>query len=72
VYWLFQGRVPSLVQRIPAAPCALQVKGSVEGGLSYLQEGRKRDPYKDVLRRLAYELPAWGGAQPRQAPSFEP
>ena len=45
----------------------LQVRSEVEAGIQFLLEGRERDPYKDVLPRLAYEY-SWGG---KQAPTFK-
>jgi hypothetical protein len=44
-----------------------QVRSEVESGIEFLLEGRKRDPYKDLLPRLAYEY-SWGG---KQAPTFK-
>jgi hypothetical protein len=43
------------------------VKGGVDGGLSWLIRNRERDPYKDLVKRLAYEF-AWGNT--RTAPTF--
>lgn len=45
-----------------------QVKAEVEAGISYLKAGRMRDPYRNFIARVAYEM-SWGG---RQAPSFDP
>lgn len=53
---------------LPPTPNNPQVRGGVEGGISYLLRKRGQDPYADLLRRLAYEA-SWAG---RQAPSFEP
>ncbi len=53
----------------PATPSPrAQVRGEVEGGLSYLLERRRDDPYRELLPRLLYEA-TWGG---KQAPSFKP
>jgi hypothetical protein len=41
-------------------------KRSVEGGLAYLLEQRKRDPYGEFLPRSLYEATYRG----RQAPTF--
>lgn len=46
-----------------------QVKSEVEDGMGYLLRKRERDPYKNLLPRLAYEA-TWNFK--RQAPSFEP
>lgn len=43
-----------------------QTKQSVQEGLSWLQQQRQRDPYKDFLPRQLYEA-AYRG---RQAPTF--
>eukprot|EP00983_Pelagomonas_calceolata_P116343 1160292-Pelagomonas_calceolata.AAC.2 len=50
-----------------ALPCVVQVRGGVDDCLSWLLRNRERDPYKDVLKRVAYEY-AWGGS--RKAPTF--
>jgi len=44
-----------------------EVRGGVDDCLSWLLRNRERDPYKDVLKRVAYEY-AWGGS--RKAPTF--
>ena len=41
----------------------------VEGGLDYLLQKRKQDPYADFFKRSAYEA-LWGGA--KRAPTFDP
>ena len=43
------------------------MKGGCDWGLSWLLRNRERDPYRDLLRRVAYEF-AWGGT--RKAPTF--
>ena len=40
----------------------------MEGGLSYLLERRRDDPYRELLPPLLYAA-TWGG---KQAPSFKP
>ncbi len=44
-----------------------QVKASVEDGITFLQQGRAKDPYADFQKRVFYET-IWGGR--RQAPTF--
>lgn len=43
------------------------VKAGVTRALTYLLESRERDPYRNTLRRVAYEQ-----IQQAQAPTFEP
>lgn len=45
-----------------------KVKDEVESAISWLLEKREKDPYKDLVPRLAYEV-SWGG---RTAPTFDP
>lgn len=45
-----------------------QVKDAVEGGISYLQEKRQEDPYKDLFLRGIYEMSSGG----KPAPTFKP
>jgi hypothetical protein len=48
----------------------MQVKGEVEGGISYLLRKRLTDPYADFGARVLYEAAPWNGNQ--QAPTFNP
>lgn len=46
---------------------ALQVKGEVEAGISYLLRKRETDQYRHFLPRIIYETASGG----RQAPTFD-
>lgn len=46
-----------------------RVRGEVEGGIEYLLEKRKSDPYADLAPRLLYEGISGGK---KQAPTFTP
>ena len=46
-----------------------RVRGEVEGGLEYLLEKRKSDPYMELGPRLLYEGLSGGK---KQAPTFNP
>ena len=47
--------------------CALQVKGEVEAGISYLLRKRETDRYRHFVPRILYETASGG----RQAPTFD-
>ncbi len=49
-----------------------EVKGEVEGGISYLLRKRLTDPYADLGPRLLYEAPSWASGEVKQAPTFTP
>lgn len=46
-----------------------QIRGQVEGGLTYLLHMRGADPWGALVPRYLYEHPPLGG-RPRRAPSF--
>lgn len=61
---LWCGQKEGWVERVYA-----EIKGEVEGGISYLLRKREQDPYRDFLWRTFYEA-SYGGK--RQAPTFVP
>ncbi|KAH9329343.1 hypothetical protein KI387_001451, partial [Taxus chinensis] len=75
IYYLFgkpiatAGREKELKDKEKAHVLYLHIKGEVEAAMSYLQEKRKEDPYRQILPRILYET-AWNFT--RQAPTFEP
>jgi hypothetical protein len=44
-------------------------EGLGQGGIDYLLQKRKQDPYADFVKRMAYEA-LWGGS--KRAPTFDP
>lgn len=74
-YYLFgkpiatAGRKKELQDKEKAHSLYLHIKAKVEEAMSYLQEKRKEDPYRQILPRVLYEA-TWDFK--RQAPTFEP
>lgn len=74
-YFLFQkpivtaGREEELRDRKKVGELYRHVKGEVETALQYLQEKRKRDPFRHLMTRVLYESPL---GQNKQAPTFIP
>lgn len=75
LYYLFgkpiatAGRKNELQDKEKAHSLYLHIKAEVETAMTYLQEKRKEDPYRQILPRVLYEA-TWGFK--RQAPTFEP
>lgn len=63
------GRKNELQDKEKAHSLYLHIKAEVEEAMTYLQEKRKEDPYRQILPRVLYEA-TWGFK--RQAPTFEP
>lgn len=74
-YYLFgkpiatAGRKNELRDKEKAHALYLHIKAEVEEAITYLQQKRKEDPYRQILPRILYEA-TWGFR--RQAPTFEP